>query len=171
MEDDDPFDFKIGVEKNALNSGKKTTTEAMMNSMMMKPSSTTLESSSFTSFGEEEKKTMTMNDGVKGIPESKAPSSTKTDEDQKKKKNDEDDDAKVNATIESFSTETKVILTTLGKILERLEALELVALRNAKEVARVENALHGFIVGQARKENGKEPITSANLFAVVDSSE
>ena len=84
---------------------------------------------------------------------------------------DGDDDAKVNATIESFSTETKVILTTLGKILERLEALELVALRNAKEVARVENALHGFIVGQARKENGKEPITSANLFAVVDSSE
>ena len=63
--------------------------------------------------------------------------------------------------FESFSTETKVILTTLGKILERLEALELVALRNAKEVARVENALHGFIVGQARKENGKEPITSA----------
>ena len=119
MEDDDPFDFKIGVEKNALNSGKKTTTEAMMKSMMMKPSS-------FTSFGEEEKKTMTMNDGVKGIPESKAPSSTKTDEDQKKKKNDGDDDAKVNATIESFSTETKVILTTLGKILERLEALELV---------------------------------------------
>ena len=49
MEDDDPFDFKIGVEKNALNSGKKTTTEAMMKSMMMKPSSTTLESSSFTS--------------------------------------------------------------------------------------------------------------------------
>merc|ERR1712216_296926 len=104
-----------------------------------------------------------------GIPESKA-SSKKTDEDQKKKKND-DDDAKANATIESFSTETKVILTTLGKILERLEALELVALRNAKEVARVESALHGFIVGQARKENGKEPITSANLFAVVDSSE
>jgi hypothetical protein len=171
MEDDDPFDFKIGVEKNVhLKSGKKTATEAMMNSMMMKPSST-LESSSFTSFGEEEKKTMTMNDGVKGIPESKAPSFTKTDEDQKKKKNDDDDDAKVNATIESFSTETKVILTTLGKILERLEALELVALRNAKEVARVENALHGFIVGQARKENGKEPITSANLFAVVDSSE
>ena len=110
-----------------------------------------------------------MNNGVKGIPESKA-SSTKTVEDQKKKQND-DDDAKANATDESFSTETKVILTTLGKILERLEALELVALRNAKEVARVENALHGFIVGQARKENGKEPITSANLFAVVDSSE
>ena len=98
----------------------------------------------------------------------KASAKSNADDDRNEKRKETNDDA-AQATIESFSTETKVILTTLGKMLERLEALELVALRNAKEVARMEHALQGFIVSQTRKENGKEPITSANLFTVADS--
>ena len=169
-DDDDPFDFKLGVDALRAKTESKLAT-ALENARVVDDADADdapnngnvveLSSNHHRDFSSAQKK---KTNGEKASAKSNA------DDDRNEKRKETNDDA-AQATIESFSTETKVILTTLGKMLERLEALELVALRNAKEVARMEHALQGFIVSQTRKENGKEPITSANLFTVADSEE
>ena len=164
--DDDPFDFKLGVDALRAKTESKLATalenarddDAPPNGNVVDVEDVRALSSNHrqSDFSSAQKK------------KTNGDASASNADDRNEKRKETNDDA-AQATIESFSTETKVILTTLGKMLERLEALELVALRNAKEVARMEHALQGFIVSQTRKENGKEPITSANLFTVADS--
>ena len=157
--DDDPFDFKLGVDALRAKTESKLAT-ALENVRDDAPGNVV---------DVEDVRALSSNrQSDESAPKKTNGDASASADDQNEKRKEKNDDA-AQATIESFSTETKVILTTLGKMLERLEALELVALRNAKEVARMEHALQGFIVSQTRKENGKEPIMSANLFTVADS--
>jgi hypothetical protein len=156
---DDPFDFKLGVEAlkaktiTASSSCLENTQSSSYEQHSLKAAETNTTRTTFKSSNDNENDTNNTNTNTNTNNETVAASSK---------------EVFVSKTIDGFSTETKVILQTLGKILERLETLELVALRNAKEVARVEHALQGFLITKKREETGKAPLRTEDLFKVDD---
>ena len=135
--DDDPFDFKLGVDALRAKTESKLAT-ALENARDddAPPNGNVVDVEDVRALSSNHRQSDFSSAQKKKTNGGKASAKSNADDDRNEKRKETNDDA-AQATIESFSTETKVILTTLGKMLERLEALELVALRNAKEVARM----------------------------------